>query len=73
LARELCLRAAARGERALYLCFMRPLVLVTELGGDARSGYDTRMHIALTRATVEAVVVATPEELACDHLLATIG
>jgi hypothetical protein len=47
----------------------RPWVVVTELG-DRRSRYDVRMHIALTRATVGCVVVATADEIARDARLA---
>jgi len=47
--------------------FERPFVIVTELGGeDARTEYDTRMYIALTRATAEAVVVCTEGERRAD-------
>jgi len=46
----------------------RPWILVTELEF-ANVGYDVRMHIALTRATVGCTVVATPEELARDPRL----
>jgi hypothetical protein len=50
----------------------RPIIIVTELGR-ARSRYDVRMHIALTRATVACVVVATAEEIAGDARLAALG
>jgi hypothetical protein len=43
----------------------RPWVIVTELGL-GRTQYDVRMHIALTRATVGSVVVATVEDLTQD-------
>jgi hypothetical protein len=46
----------------------RPWILVTELEL-APTGYDVRMHIALTRATVGCTVIATPEELARDPRL----
>jgi hypothetical protein len=49
----------------------RPWVVVTELG-DKRSRYDVRMHIALTRATVGCVVVATADEIARDARLAAV-
>ena len=47
----------------------RPWVVVAELGLGAHH-YATRMHIALTRATVGCVVVATAAELAADPHLA---
>jgi hypothetical protein len=48
----------------------RPWVIVTELGlAQSRERYDVRMHIALTRATVGCVVVATAEEIAADARL----
>ena len=47
----------------------RPLVIVTELSRGA-GNYDVRMYIALTRATVECVVVATASEIAADPRLA---
>jgi hypothetical protein len=50
----------------------RPLIVVTELG-KGRSNYDVRMHIALTRATLACVVVATAEEIAADPRLAGIS
>lgn len=47
----------------------RPWVIVTELGlGPTK--YDVRMHVALTRATVGCVVVATRAEVAADPRLA---
>lgn len=45
----------------------RPIVFVSEL--DAGEKYDVRMHVALTRATVQAVVVATKDEVARDARL----
>ena len=49
----------------------RPWIIVTELGlAQLRERYDVRMHIALTRATVGCVVVATAEEIAADARLA---
>lgn len=54
--------------------FERPFVVVTELGGDERrDGYDTRMYIALTRATAQAVVVATDTEIRQDPRLAALA
>ena len=47
----------------------RPFVLVTELSGSHVTHFDTRMHIALTRATVGAVVVATPDVVDRDARL----
>jgi hypothetical protein len=47
----------------------RPWVIVTELGlGPTK--YDVRMHVALTRATVGCVVVATQAEVEADARLA---
>ncbi len=48
----------------------RALVIVSELGEKPRRQHDTRMHIALTRATMRCVVVATGAELAADPRLA---
>lgn len=50
----------------------RPWIVITELGrGTTR--YDVRMHVALTRATVGVVVVATEEAMAGDgRLRATV-
>lgn len=50
----------------------RPYVILTELGALSER-YAARMHIALSRATVSAIVVATPEELAVDPRLAAPG
>jgi len=50
----------------------RPYVILSELGAQSER-YAARMHIALSRATVSAVVVATPEELAADPRLAAPG
>ena len=51
----------------------RPWVIITELGlAQARERYDVRMHIALTRATLGCVVVATAEEIAADPRLARL-
>ncbi|MBI2896584.1 MAG: AAA family ATPase [Deltaproteobacteria bacterium] len=50
----------------------RPWIIVTELDlGTTR--YDVRMHIALSRATVGCVVVATSEEIARDDRLAAVA
>jgi DNA helicase IV len=49
----------------------RPIVFVTEL--DAEEKYDVRMHVALTRATLQAVVVATKDEIAGDARLAGLS
>ena len=48
----------------------RPLILVVELDR-GRHRYDVRMHVALTRATVRCVVLATKEELEADARLAS--
>jgi hypothetical protein len=54
--------------------FERPFVVVTELGGDERrDGYDTRMYIALTRATAEAAIVCTEAEIGHDERLAGLS
>lgn len=50
----------------------RPWIIVTELGL-APTRYDVRMHIALTRATLGCVVVATPDDLGRDPRLAAIA
>ncbi|MFI5297242.1 MAG: NERD domain-containing protein [Polyangiales bacterium] len=50
----------------------RPLVVVTELS-KGKKGYDVRMHIALTRANLECVVVATYEEIAADGRLMAVA
>ena len=47
----------------------RPFVVVTELGGTHVTHYETRMHIALTRATVQAVVVAAQADVGADPRL----
>lgn len=44
----------------------RPWILVAELGLGA-TRYEIRMHVALTRATVGCVVVATEEEVGRDE------
>ena len=50
----------------------RPYVIVTELA--AAEKYDVRMHVALTRATLRAVVVATKAEVESDErLLRVVG
>lgn len=49
----------------------RPYVIVTELGAGER--YEVRMHVALTRATLRAVVVATSGEIAADARLRSIA
>ena len=40
---------------------------------DARSGYETRMYIALTRATAEVAIVCTEAEVGQDERLAGTG
>ena len=49
----------------------RPLILVAELDR-GRQRYDVRMHVALTRATVRCVVLATREELEADERLGAV-
>ena len=49
----------------------RPYVIVSELAPERRK-YDVRMHIALTRATVGCVIVATPAEVERDPRLAAL-
>jgi hypothetical protein len=50
----------------------RPWIIVTELsrGRESHGRYDVRMHIALSRATVGCIVVASEEEIAADPRLA---
>ena len=50
----------------------RPWIIVTELGL-ATTAYEVRMHIALTRATVGCIVLATPEEAERDPHLRAIA
>jgi hypothetical protein len=50
----------------------RPLVLVVELDR-GKHRYDVRMHVALTRATVRSVVLATKEEIEADARLGAAG
>ncbi|MBI3203977.1 MAG: AAA family ATPase [Myxococcales bacterium] len=50
----------------------RPLVLVVELDR-GKHRYDVRMHVALTRATVRCVVLATREEIEADARLGAAG
>jgi hypothetical protein len=65
--------AADADERVIVDTFLRfkglerPYVIVTELGADRN--YDVRMHVALTRATLQAVVIATEAEIAADPRL----
>lgn len=47
----------------------RPFVIVTELPESGASEYATRMHIALTRATVQAIVVVEREAAKIDPRL----
>lgn len=51
----------------------RPCVIIVEIGGPATKQYDLRMHVALTRATAMAIVVATQEERQADHRLQVVG
>lgn len=47
----------------------RPFVIITELGGKHVTHYETRMHIALTRATVQAIIVADHQSAQADARL----
>ncbi len=47
-------------------------MIVSELSLGPRA-YDVRMHIALTRATMQCVVVATYEEIAVDERLRALA
>lgn len=47
----------------------RPFVIVAELGGAHVTHYETRMYIALTRATVKAIVIADSARIAADERL----
>lgn len=49
----------------------RPFVIVTELSEGRTRTYETRMHIALTRASVAAIVICTPGDLEEDARLAS--
>ncbi len=51
----------------------RPFVIVTETSGKHLTRYDTRMHIALTRATVAAVIVTDAAGAAADPRLASVA
>lgn len=56
-----------------YKGLERPWIILTELGlAQGRDRYDVRMHIALTRATLGCVVVATVEEIAADARLVAL-
>lgn len=50
----------------------RPFVIVTELVQGTRMRYQTRMHIALTRATVGAIVVCDDATLRADPRLSKL-
>lgn len=50
----------------------RPYVILTELASGRGSRYDTRMHIAATRATVRLIIVCTPEAVEADPRLAAL-
>lgn len=74
LARADAPEAAERVVADTFLRFKgleRPYVIVTEL--DADDKYDVRMHVALTRATLQATVVATSKELDADPRLAALS
>lgn len=47
----------------------RPFVIITELRGQHVTHYGVRMHIALSRATLAAIVIADAEAIAADSLL----
>jgi hypothetical protein len=49
----------------------RPIVIVTELA--VSRSYDVRMHVALTRATLQATVVARAGEIEADPRLAALA
>ena len=49
----------------------RPWIIVTELAFGTTK-YDVRMHVALTRATVGCVIVATREEIEADPRLVAL-
>ncbi len=61
-----------RGPRAARHTFLRfkglerSFVIIAELAGKNVTRYATRMHIALTRATVGAIIVAE-EEAVSNH------
>ena len=46
-------------------------MIITELGGKHVTHYETRMHIALTRATVQAIVIADSQSAQGDERLAS--
>lgn len=68
--------AADAGEHVVADTFLRfkglerPYIIVTEL--DAGEKYDVRMHVALTRATLQAVVLATAHDVELDPRLAPL-
>jgi hypothetical protein len=47
----------------------RPFIVVAELDGGLGHRFGTRMHIALTRATVGVRVLCSPDELDKDERL----
>jgi len=51
----------------------RPFIIVAELSAAKDHRYDVRMHIALTRATVSCVVLATGEHIDKDDRLKIIA
>jgi hypothetical protein len=51
----------------------RPYIIVTETSGNQLTHYETRMHIALTRANVAAVVVTDEAGVAADPHLALLA
>lgn len=68
--------AADAGEHVVADTFLRfkglerPFIIVTEL--DAGEKYEVRMHVALTRATLQAVVIATTQDVELDPRLAPL-
>ena len=51
----------------------RPIIVVVEPGDDkAKRQYETRMHIAMTRAMTAVVVIASEEAVAGDPRLAAL-
>jgi hypothetical protein len=63
------------GEHVIVETFMRfkglerPFVIICEASGPHLTHFETRMHIALTRATVQAIVLAEPAAVAADPRL----
>lgn len=51
----------------------RPFIIITELVRGPKMKYDTRMHIAVTRATAGVIIVCDEAALAEDPRLARLG